>query len=247
MMHAIEGIAINGELHTAHDLDLLWLKSASSAQNPAPKRLREEIPGHDGTAEYSDYYDGIVFYENREITYQLCFYGAPDKLKKALDALFRYHGRKITVVEDCDPEFAVTGVAEIAVGEHGFNFAYISLTLDAEPYRRRINPTVKYITGISGTSVIEISNDIAPVQLTVCMNRLTADSSVTASLLISPQTSAFDSRLRTVGQNIVVTDFLLKGGTQRIVLETQTFAGQVWHTVSTVSADLTVMFTEGKF
>lgn len=249
MMKAIEGISINGELHTAHDLDLLWLKGASVAQSPEPKRLREEIPGRDGVMEYSDYYDGITFFENREITYRFCFYGDHAKLCAAQDALLRYHGRSVNIVEDSDRDFFVRGSVSVAIDEHGYNYAYFTLTVDAEPYRRRISPTVCHLTDISGTKVIELCNNTMPVQLTVCINSFANTGSGTYSLLIAPLTSLFSARIfeSQAEESIVIKDFLLKGGVQRVRFDTQAHAGSSVHTDPDITADVTISYTEGKF
>ena len=143
-MKAIKGITINSEIHTARDLDMILKKSECTADNPEPKRLTENIPGRDGVVDYSAYYDGIVFFENRPVSYKFFFGGTPHEVSRAVEKLNRYHGRKITVVEDDDPDFSLTGRATVTVDERApyGNYVYMTLSLDAEPYRWRTEPTV---------------------------------------------------------------------------------------------------------
>ena len=152
-MKAIKGITINGEIHTARDLDMILKKNECTAENPEPKRLTENIPGRDGVVDYSDYYDGIIFYENRTVSYKFFFGGTPAEVNRAIEKLNRYHGRQITVVEDDDPFYSLRGLASVSVDERApyGNYVYMTLSLDAEPYRWRTEPTILRESSVSGT------------------------------------------------------------------------------------------------
>ena len=79
-MKAIKGISINGEIHTANNLDMVLLKAESAAENPEPKLLEEVIPGRHGKLDYSAYYDGVTFYSNRKVSYRL-FCSGPARIR----------------------------------------------------------------------------------------------------------------------------------------------------------------------
>ena len=248
-MKAIKGITINSELHTARDLDMILKKSECTADNPEPKRLTENIPGRDGVAEYSAYYDGIVFFENRTVSYKFFFGGTPDEVNRTIEKLNRYHGRQITVVEDDDPFYSLRGLASVSVDERApyGNYVYMTLSLDAEPYRWRSEPTVLRESGVSGTRYIEAENGTAPVPLTLKINSLNAPSDGYA-VRVSVASSRYSEVVQTVGSEVTITSFLMKGGSQKIKLETVTLVSQTsWNVVNNVTADVTVKYTEGKF
>lgn len=252
-MKAINGISINSELHTARDLDMILIKSECTADNPEPKRLTENIPGRNGVVDYSDYYDGVIFYENRTVSYKFFFGGTPHEVSRAVEKLNRYHGRKITVVEDDDPDFSLTGCATVTVDERApyGNYVYMTLSLDAEPYRWRSEPTVLREKTLSGIKYIEVENDVAPVNLTIKINSLvpnTTPDSSTYAVRVSTDSTSYSEVVQTVGSEVTITSFLMKGGSQKIKLETVKLISQnSWNAVSSVTADVTVKYTEGKF
>lgn len=252
-MKAINGISINSELHTARDLDMILIKNECTADNPEPKRLTENMPGRDGVVDYSDYYDGVIFYENRAVSYKFFFGGSPHEVSRAVEKLNRYHGRKITVVEDDDPDFSLTGRATVTVDERApyGNYVYMTLSLDAEPYRWRSEPTVLRESGVSGTRYIEVENGTAPVPLTVKINSLVSSNPNGSSgyaVRVSVASSRYSEVVQTVGSEVTITSFLMKGGSQKIKLETVKLVSQTsWNVVNNVTADVTVKYTEGKF
>ena len=252
-MKAINGISINSELHTARDLDMILIKNECTADNPEPKRLTENIPGRNGVVDYSDYYDGVIFYENRTVSYKFFFGGSPHEVSRAVEKLNRYHGREITVVEDDDPDFSLTGWATVTVDERApyGNYVYMTLSLDAEPYRWRSEPTVLREKTLSGIKYIEVENDVAPVNLTIKINSLvphTTPDSSTYAVRVSTDSTRYSEVVQTIGSEVTITSFLMKGGSQKIKLETvKLISNTSWNVVSSVTADVTVKYTEGKF
>lgn len=252
-MKAIKGITINSEIHTARDLDMILIKNECTADNPEPKRLTENIPGRNGVVDYSDYYDGVIFYENRAVSYKFFFGGTPHEVSRAVEKLNRYHGREITVVEDDDPDFSLTGLATVTVDERApyGNYVYMTLSLDAEPYRWRSEPTVLREKNLSGTKYIEVENDVAPVNLTIKINSLapnTTPDSSTYAVRVSTDSTRYSEVVQTIGSEVTITNFLMKGGAQKIKLETVKLISQSsWNAVSSVTADVIIKYTEGKF
>lgn len=252
-MKAIKGITINSEIHTARDLDMILKKNECTADNPEPKRLTENIPGRDGVAEYSAYYDGIVFFENRTVSYKFFFGGTPAEVNRAIEKLNRYHGRQITVVEDDDPFYSLRGLASVSVDERApyGNYVYMTLSFDAEPYRWRTEPTVLREKTLSGTKYIEVENDVAPVNLTIKINSLapnTTPDSSTYAVRVSVASSRYSEVVQTIGSEVTITNFLMKGGAQKIKLETvKLISNTSWNVISSATADVIIKYTEGKF
>ena len=252
-MKAIKGITINGEIHTARDLDMILKKNECTADNPEPKRLTENIPGRNGVVDYSDYFDGVIFYENRTVSYKFFFGGTPAEVNRAIEKLNRYHGRQITVVEDDDPFYSLRGLASVSVDERApyGNYVYMTLSLDAEPYRWRTEPTVLREKTLSGTKYIEVENDVAPVNLTIKINSLVPNTTPdfsTYAVRVSTDSTSYSEAIQTVGSEVTITSFLMKGGSQKIKLETVKLISQSsWNAVSSVTADVIIKYTEGKF
>ncbi|MEE1263509.1 hypothetical protein [Ruminococcus sp.] len=252
-MKAIKGITINGELHTARDLDMIFKKNECIAENPEPKRLTESIQGRSGVVDYSDYYDGIIFFENRTVSYKFFFGGTPAEVNRAIEKLNRYHGRQITVVEDDDPFYSLRGLASVSVDERApyGNYVYMTLSLDAEPYRWRTEPTILRESSVSGTKYIEVENDVAPVNLTIKINSLVPNTTPdfsTYAVRVSTDSTSYSEVVQTVGSEVTITSFLMKGGAQKIKLETvKLISNTSWNVVSSATADVIIKYTEGKF
>jgi hypothetical protein len=187
------------------------------------------------------------------VSYKFFFGGTPAEVNRAIEKLNRYHGRQITVVEDDDPFYILRGLASVSVDERApyGNYVYMTLSLDAEPYRWRSEPTVLREKTLSGTKYIEVENDVAPVNLTVKINSLvpnTTPDSSTYAVRVSTDSTSYSEVIQTVGSEVTITSFLMKGGSQKIRLETVKLISQSsWNAVSSVTADVTVKYTEGKF
>lgn len=246
-MKAIKGISINGEIHTANNLDMVLLKAESAAENPEPKLLEEAIPGRHGKLDYSAYYDGVTFYSNRKVSYRLFCSGTPAEVNETVTRLNRYHGRIITIVEDDDIDYSISGRATVSVEQlapYG-NYAYIVLSLDAEPFRYKRIPTIIRRT-FSGTELIAVDNNTASIPLTLRINSLTGSESVKAVRISMVGSDLFEI-VRTLNNDIVISNFLMRGGEQTIKVETLTVAGQSWIVNGGVTASIVISYTEGKF
>lgn len=246
-MKAIKGISINGEIHTANNLDMVLLKAESAAENPEPKLLEEAIPGRHGKLDYSAYYDGVTFYSNRKVSYRLFCSGTPAEVNETVTRLNRYHGRIITIVEDDDIDYSISGRATVSVEQlapYG-NYAYIVISLDADPFRYKRIPTIIRRT-FSGTELIAVDNNTASVPLTLRISSMTNAGS-NAAVRISTIGSELSERVAVIGEDIRITNFLLKGGAQTIKLETVAISGASWHVDNSITAVVAVSYTEGKF
>lgn len=187
------------------------------------------------------------------MSYKFFFGGTPHEVSRAVEKLNRYHGRKITVVEDDDPFYSLRGLASVSVDERApyGNYVYMTLSLDAEPYRWRTEPTVLREKTLSGTKYIEVENDVAPVNLTIKINSLvpnaTPDSS-TYAVRVSTDSTRYSEVVQTIGSEVTITNFLMKGGAQKIKLETvKLISNTHWNVVSSATADVIIKYTEGKF
>lgn len=246
-MRAIRGITINNEIHTADDLDLLMFRP--QIENPQPKRLNEDIPGRDGIVDYSDYADGIIFYENRSVTFRFFFNGTRAEVNEVIEKMSSYHGRNIKVTHDDDKDFYYEGWSTITVEDIGplGNYVYITLTLEAEPYRRKIRETVLAGT-VNYKKTIDILNGPAPARLYVKINKMVDSSGadVNESVRVYTDTTKYDGIAAKTGDYIEITDFLLKGGRQKLTIETGHWSGSAWSIVRAYTAEVEIKYREGK-
>ena len=75
----------------------------------------------------------------------------------------------------------------------------------------------------------------------------TPDSS-TYAVRVSTDSTRYSEVVQTIGSEVTITNFLMKGGAQRIKLETVKLISQSsWNVVSSVTADVIIKYTEGKF
>ena len=89
------------------------------------------------------------------------------------------------------------------------------------------------------------------VNLIVKINSLVPtnpSSSATYAVRVSTDSTRYSEVVQNVGSEVALTSFLMKGGTQKIKLETVKLISQTsWNVVSDVTADVIIKYTEGKF
>lgn len=137
MRGVFTSVTING-CHALRDLGLA-LSRTDCAQPPEPKAVTQDVPGGDGTLDLTDGLTGRTPYANREITMELGrgldrnrWPGAYSKVM----ALF--HGRKVRVVFDDDPDYFYTGRATVSDYARVQTLGTLIVTVDARPYKYEV-------------------------------------------------------------------------------------------------------------
>ena len=242
----VRGISINGKVHTYTDLGAIVL--SAQYNNPEPKRLFDDIPAMNGKLDYSNYYGGMVFYDNRDVTFQFFVCGKPGEVTSIVDRFNFWHGQQIEIVDDKYPEYRLRGWASVAVelaSKFG-NYAYITLTLDAEPFREKLRPTEIYLPALSGMTTVQ-TYTLAPAQLILKVNSLEGTPEKKAVEVYMDGSTIFQA-VENVGTT-EITNFLLTPGRQQLAVCASTWSEALgtWIPSSNVTADVEIRYREAKF
>lgn len=156
-MRGITIILNDAWIHTGDDLDLVQEKKEIG--KPTPQSFTVQVPGRNGLLNLTKGLTGKVTYYNRSLSFQ--YFGTGDRERLLyLDAyMSRFHGETIRIVDDDYPNHYYEGEAsvETTFAPSG-NYITIKLTVDAQPFRLKLNPTV-YSRSVSGTAEIRLYNE----------------------------------------------------------------------------------------
>lgn len=159
-MRGITIILNDAWIHTGDDLDLVQEKK--EVGKPTPQSFTVQVPGRNGLLNLTKGLTGKVTYYNRPLSFQ--YFGTGDRERLLyLDAyMSRFHGETIRIVDDDYPGHYYEGEAsvETTFAPSG-NYITIKLTMDAQPFRLKLSPTV-YSRSVSGTAKIRLYNESIP-------------------------------------------------------------------------------------
>ena len=156
-MRGITIILNNAWIHTGDDLDLVQEKKEIG--KPTPQSFTVQVPGRNGLLNLTKGLTGKVTYYNRPLSFQ--YFGTGDRERLLyLDAyMSRFHGETIRIIDDDYPGHYYEGEAKIETTfAPSGNYITIKLTVDAQPFRLKLNPTV-YSRSVSGTAEIRLYNE----------------------------------------------------------------------------------------
>lgn len=153
-----------GELHSYYDLGM-WLSERPDYGAPEPKTNLVEVPGMDGILDMTEANSGEVKFSNRIITLTFASMvpvGEQEQFKaKIRNAL---HGAYIEqIIPDEDPDWYYSGRATVDFSEIKSWKLKCIITVDAEPYARKISETeINLLSGAAEAQDIVIrSKDVA--------------------------------------------------------------------------------------
>ena len=132
-MARINGVWINGK-HSYREYGLFFSRRPE-IESAAPKLKLVDVPGGDGTLDYTEAIDGTVKYENRRIS--IDFFAIVDIPKQsALRAQLKnaWHGRIVEIEFDEEPGWIYKGRATVTPQEVTPHTMHFVLDVDAEPY-----------------------------------------------------------------------------------------------------------------
>ena len=160
----MKGVKFGG-LHSFYEWGLIL--SEKEIKAPQPKTIEFEIEGSDGVLDYTEFFGGVK-YENRQLTFK--FYKAnivPDGFL-ALFSLVQntIHGKKMQVILDDDPAYFYYGRVTVDEWKANKRLGEITITVDAEPYKRAVSETVATKTVTSNANIVLV-NDQMPVVPTI--------------------------------------------------------------------------------
>lgn len=206
-------IILNDEwIHTGNDLDLVQEKKEIG--KPKIQSYTAQVPGRNGLLNLTKGLTGKVSYYNRSLSFQYFGTGNRDRLLELDAYMSRYHGETIRIIDDDYPEHYYEGEASVSTVFKS-NYITITVTVDAQPFRLKHNPTV-YSHEINGTAKLYISNERIEAIPTITV---TAETTITfngVTMTLSAGTYTVESFELHSGVNILEVS-----GTGTITIEYQ--------------------------
>lgn len=152
-------IVLNGEwFHTGNDLDLVQEKKEIG--KPDIQSFTVQVPGRNGLLNLTKGLTGKVNYYNRSLSFQYFGTGKRERLLWLDFYMSRLHGQTIRIIDDDYPGHYYEGEASVETELNG-NYITITLEVDAQPFRLKLQPTI-YSRSISGSTKIRLYNESIP-------------------------------------------------------------------------------------
>ena len=168
-MRGVTIIKDDKPIHTGNDLDLV--QTTKEINQPDIQSYLVEVPGRNGLLNLTKGLTGNITYKNRTIKLEYLATGKREDQLKKLDLFNTWHGDVITVIDDDTPDDYYIGEASVSHKWDGVLLT-ITLSINAEPFRKSLQPTVIAFTlnttprevvlyngGITLTPTVEVSGD----------------------------------------------------------------------------------------
>lgn len=124
-----------GDKHSYRDWGL-YLKSRPVISPPTPKTVYEDLPGSDGSLDFTESLTGDVKYENRDVKFEFTVIGGREKWYDTFSDIMDYmHGKRMKVVIDEDPTFYYIGRITVDEWESSKVTSTVVVKGDMEPYK----------------------------------------------------------------------------------------------------------------
>lgn len=151
--------------------DTLGLRWLGDFVLSPPKAVTKyvDIPGRNGSLDYSQALTGYVVYEDREIEleFETETTSEADYMEKTAEIVNLLHGQRKTVVLDSDPEFMWDCRLEVDSERKNRRYSVVTVTGTAYPYKRKTTDTVVEQTVTDTATEITCNNLAEPVVPTI--------------------------------------------------------------------------------
>lgn len=164
-MRGILIIKDNLRVHTGDDLDVV--QEVKDLDNPTPQTYTVEVPGRNGLLDLTKALTGNTSYKNRTLKFQ--YLASGDNLLNTIDIFNSLHGERITIIDDDSSDWYYEGIASVKVKRDGV-LAKITLEINADPFRQRLELTNRGIELSTVTKELIINNDGVVVIPTVIVS-----------------------------------------------------------------------------
>ena len=150
----MKGITLLGH-HSYNDFHLLLTKKEIGA--PAVKVKKIDIEGADSALDLTDFFgepkyeDVMLKFEFRTLVAQSDFLNLFSTIKNAI------HGKKGRIVLDDDPSFYYIGRCHVSSFTNEKNVGTVSIECDCEPWKYKMDATVKQFT-ITDSATVTLPN-----------------------------------------------------------------------------------------
>lgn len=147
-------VTINGKLNLDFGLDFIH-KEIGAAE---AKTYYVDIPLSDGSIDLTEGLSKIIRYNNRQI--EMVFEIRKDRTEwpqLMSDLNQEWNGKTVKIIFSDDPEYYWTGRALVsALEDHGFT-AGVTVTVNAEPYKRTVAPEIYGPFAVPAASSVTIT------------------------------------------------------------------------------------------
>jgi len=128
------GVTINNK-HTWRDWNMV-LNEYPTVSPPAPKEKLVDLPGADGSLDFTEVHAGRVLYETRRITLKLTIM-ADRALWPSIysDVLTAIHGQEVQITMDDDTEYYWSGRAKVTKYDPDKVTATMTITAEVKPHK----------------------------------------------------------------------------------------------------------------
>lgn len=200
------GVLING-MNTKNDLGMVMLDDLKISA-PAVKSSYVDVPGIDGSLDYTEALTGYPLYEDRQVSFTL--FGKYDEptlamARKAFAA--RFNGRVVHIETPDLPGYYWRG--RVTMTDYGaYNSGRIGVNMEnAFPYRLKRDVTVREISLAANTPVdVELKNDGMPtIPSLVCTSACTVTDADGNTYSLSANTEFKSTALMITGTKLQFT------------------------------------------
>ncbi len=160
-----------GGVHSYRDLHLV--QSKVEIQPAEPKTNFIDIPGADGSKDFSESPAGRVVYKTRKITWTFKLYPGDNWVTKYAQVSNAINGWSGKITLDDDPDYYYQG--RVTVSKHAVDGILHTITVIAtcQPYKLRQSETTQSANLTTSYSTIVLNNDRKPVTPTITVSAAT--------------------------------------------------------------------------
>lgn len=199
-MRGIEIIKDGFKIHTGDDLGLV--QEVKEIGNPTPQSYLVEVPGRNGLVNLTKGLTGNVTYSNRSLKFQYLTSGTYEEIEETIDLFNSLHGETFKVIDDDTPDWYYEGEATVSVKRNGV-LVTITLDVDADPFRQRLELTNRVTDLTTDTKNIVISNYGVTVAPTIIVSNNAQITFKGTTYTLSAGTYTIDNLELKPGSNIL--------------------------------------------
>lgn len=149
-----------GGVHSYHDLHLV--QAAVEVAPATPKLNFIDIPGADGSKDFSESPAGRVVYNMRQITWVFKLYPGEDWAAKYMQVSNALNGRSCKITLDADPDYYYKGRLAVDKQEADGLLHTITVVATCQPYKLKQSETVRTVSVTTTQQTIQLLNEHKP-------------------------------------------------------------------------------------
>lgn len=203
-----------GLYHSYKDLGIVL--SSKSIEAPETKTNIIEIPGADGSLDFTEYF-GEPKYKNRTLIFNFSMIGTGEyQLTHYSYIKNLLHGQRMKIILDADANFYYVGRLSVSGLSTTKNINTFSVTCDCDPYKYKANKTI-IVNDVSDNPILIYMNMRKSVVPTITVTEQTQFTFENTVYMLEPGTYTDDNIVFKAGNNT----FYNVEGTGTITVEYQ--------------------------